>query len=44
MNGGIETREQLEFIKNIGCNIMQGFYFCEPVKEDFENLFKRMNA
>ena len=32
---GVETEEQYEFLKEIGCTKMQGFYFCEavPVEE-----------
>lgn len=28
---GVETKEQLEFLKEIGCTMLQGFYFCKPV-------------
>ena len=28
---GVETVEQVEFLREIGCNKMQGFYFCKPV-------------
>ncbi len=28
---GIETKEQLEFIKNNGCNLYQGFYFSKAI-------------
>lgn len=27
---GVETKEQLEFLKNIGCERIQGFYFGKP--------------
>ena len=32
---GVETEEQFEFLKEIGCTKMQGFYFCDaiPVEE-----------
>jgi EAL domain-containing protein (putative c-di-GMP-specific phosphodiesterase class I) len=28
---GIETREQLEFLKDRGCDAAQGFFFCRPL-------------
>ena len=28
---GIETEEQVEFLKSINCNEVQGFYFAKPV-------------
>lgn len=31
---GVETKEQLDFVVNIGCNLIQGFYFSKPVSED----------
>ena len=33
---GVETREQVEFLTNLGCSYMQGFYFFKPVP--VENL------
>ena len=27
---GVETEEQLNFLRNAGCDIMQGYYFAEP--------------
>ena len=32
---GIETAEQVEFVKGIGCDIAQGFFFSRPVDEGF---------
>ena len=29
---GVETAEQLEFLKESGCREVQGFYFCTPVE------------
>ncbi len=38
---GVETEEQFEFVKNIGGDIIQGYYFSKPItKEEFENYFK----
>ncbi len=31
---GVETEEQLEFLKNHGCDQMQGYYFSHPLAED----------
>ena len=37
---GIETEEQAEFLKQIGCQIAQGFLYGKPVdKESFIELF-----
>lgn len=36
---GVETKEQAEFLRNIHCDIAQGYYFSRPVpKEEFERL------
>jgi len=31
---GVETREQLEFLKDKGCQIVQGYYFSIPLNKD----------
>jgi EAL domain-containing protein (putative c-di-GMP-specific phosphodiesterase class I) len=31
---GVETREQLEFLRGHDCDQMQGFYFSKPVPAD----------
>lgn len=31
---GVETAEQLDFIRKIGCNVMQGYFFSRPLPED----------
>ncbi len=28
---GVETREQAEFLKEVGCTKLQGFYYCRPI-------------
>jgi hypothetical protein len=30
---GLETREQLDFLKEMGCEMFQGFYFDKPTSE-----------
>ncbi len=36
---GVETKEQVEFLKSIGCNKGQGYYFAKPMPcKDFEEL------
>lgn len=31
---GIEHKEQVDFLKNIGCDTIQGYYFYKPMPED----------
>ena len=39
---GIETEEQVEYLKSIGCDIIQGYYFSKPIPiEEFENRYLR---
>lgn len=34
---GVETKQQLDLLRNAGCDIVQGFYFSRPLSaEDFE--------
>ncbi len=28
---GVETKEQMEFLKEIGCSKLQGYYYCPPI-------------
>ena len=36
---GVETKEQMELLKSIGCEIIQGYYFSKPVPpEEFEKF------
>jgi PAS domain S-box/diguanylate cyclase (GGDEF) domain len=38
---GVETREQVDLLTGLECNIIQGYYFSKPLLEsDFENLLK----
>ncbi len=39
---GIETKEQEEFLKNLGCDVGQGYLFSRPVPErDFAEMLKK---
>ncbi|MFA5525001.1 MAG: EAL domain-containing protein [Tissierellales bacterium] len=41
---GVETKEQLEFLKGNGCNKVQGYYYSKPVPpEEFEKILKLRN-
>ncbi len=31
---GVETEEQLRFLESIGCDVIQGYYFSKPLKEN----------
>lgn len=41
---GVETKEEVEFLKKIGCNKVQGFYFARPmpVKDFCEMVDKKL--
>lgn len=39
---GVENKEQLEIMKDMGCDLIQGFYFSRPVPpEEFEALIEK---
>lgn len=39
---GVETKEQVDFIKGIKCDMIQGYYYSKPLsKEDFEAYFNK---
>ncbi len=42
---GVETAEQVAFLKAIGCGMFQGYYFARPMEiEDFEQKYMRIGA
>ena len=42
---GVETKEQVESLKNLGCDIIQGYYFSKPIPaNEFEKfIIERKN-
>ena len=39
---GGETKEQVDFVKRLGCDIIQGYYYSKPIsREDFEEYFNK---
>ncbi|MDE6404564.1 MAG: EAL domain-containing protein [Lachnospiraceae bacterium] len=41
---GVETREQVELLRNIGCDQVQGYYYAKPMAaEDFFTMLKKQN-
>lgn len=41
---GVETQDQIDFLKEIECNMVQGFYFSKPMKlKDFDELWEKEN-
>ncbi|NQD91277.1 EAL domain-containing protein [Pseudomonas sp. CrR25] len=42
---GIETREQLGFLRDSGCDRGQGYYFCRPLSADtfFQHALHRLS-
>lgn len=42
---GVESEEQLQFLKEIGCSKIQGYYYCKPIptSQIFERIEKKIN-
>ena len=39
---GVEDKTELKMLKNMGCNIVQGYYFSRPIPaEEFEKLLSK---
>lgn len=39
---GVETREQLELLRGMDCNLAQGFYFARPMQDrEFEEILRK---
>ncbi len=39
---GVETKEQVEFIRKLNCDVIQGYYYSKPLnKEDFEEYMEK---
>lgn len=36
---GVETKKQLNLLSEIGCNIIQGYYFSRPLSPDKAEKF-----
>jgi EAL domain-containing protein (putative c-di-GMP-specific phosphodiesterase class I) len=42
---GVETEEQLKFLRNEGCNHYQGYFFGKPVPiNEFESALQQVNS
>lgn len=42
---GVETKEQVDFLADIDCAMVQGYYFAKPMpQKDFEDLWERDKA
>lgn len=39
---GVETKEQLDLLRGMDCNLAQGYYFSKPLSDvDFENILRK---
>ncbi len=38
---GAETKEQVDYLRRVGCNLIQGYYYSKPLpKDSFEEFYK----
>ena len=41
---GVETQDQIDFLQEIDCNMVQGYYFSKPMKlRDFDEMWEKQN-
>ena len=39
---GVETKEQADYVRNLNCDVIQGYYYSKPIsKEEFEEYFNK---
>ncbi len=42
---GVETKEQIELLQNIGCDHVQGYYYSKPMpEEEFIKILRKQNS
>ena len=42
---GVETKEQVNLLRSMDCNFIQGYYFAKPMKKnEFENLLQKIKV
>lgn len=42
---GVEDMEQVEFLRGIGCDVVQGYVFAKPMPlQDFDDMLKKLNG
>ena len=42
---GVEEMEQVEFLKKIGCDVVQGYVFSKPMPlMEFDEMVKKLNG
>ena len=39
---GVETKKQVDFVKKVGCDIIQGYYYSKPItSEEFDEYLNK---